>query len=187
MSKGPERGSRGEPEYLRPLEPEDADLVSGWYADDRVSRLLGDPPTSYARRRQSYGDAVTRDGNLVFRIIIRRLDNDIPFGRIDVFEIDLTNGNCAFGIAIGGPALWGQGPGSGAVHAVVHFVFGEDPNAMTYGSRPKASISSSVKRARSIWIPTSAFGRRPSRVSRYGRPSHMVRPRAGPWVVSTTT
>ena len=57
MSKRPVRGPRGERVYLRPLEPEDADLVSGWYADDRVRRLLGDPPTSYARRRQSYGDA----------------------------------------------------------------------------------------------------------------------------------
>ena len=125
MSKRPVRGPRGERVYLRPLEPEDADLVSGWYADDRVRRLLGDPPTSYARRRQSYGDAVTGDGDSVFRFIICRLDDDIPVGRVDVFEINRTNGNCAFGIAIGDPALWGQGLGSDAVNAVVDFAFGE--------------------------------------------------------------
>lgn len=125
MSNRPERGPRGERVYLRPLEPEDADLVSGWYADDRVRRLLGDPPTSYARRRQSYGDAVTGDGDSVFRFIICRLDDDIPVGRTDIFDIDRTNGNCAFGIAIGDPALWGQGLGSDAVNAVVDFAFGE--------------------------------------------------------------
>jgi RimJ/RimL family protein N-acetyltransferase len=125
MSDRPVRGLRGELVYLRPLEPEDADLVSGWYADDRVRKLMGDPPISRARRRQRYADAVTGDGESVYRFVICRLADDVPVGRTDLFEIDRNNGGCAFGITIGDPALWGQGLGTDAVNAVVDFAFGE--------------------------------------------------------------
>ena len=125
MSDRPVRGLRGRLVYLRPLEPEDADLVSAWYADDRVRKIMGDPPTSVARRRQRYVDAVKEDGDSVFRFIICRLENDEPVGRTDIFHVDRANGSCAFGIAIGDPALWGQGLGSDAVDAVMDFAFGE--------------------------------------------------------------
>ena len=125
MTDRPVRGLRGQLVYLRPLEPDDADLVSRWYADDRVRKMMGDPPTSQARRRQRYADAVTGDGDTVYRFIICRLSDDEPVGRTDIFEIDRANGGCAFGIAIGDPALWGQGLGTDAVNAVVDFAFGE--------------------------------------------------------------
>ncbi len=121
----PIRGLRGERVYLRPLEPDDADLVSGWYADDRVRRLIGDPPMSHARRRQRYEAATSGDGDTTYRFIICTLDDDVPVGRLDLFDIDRTNGHCAFGIAIGDPALWGRGLGTDAVNAVVDFAFGE--------------------------------------------------------------
>ena len=38
----PLRGLRGKRVYLRPLEPEDAELVASWYADERVRWLMGD-------------------------------------------------------------------------------------------------------------------------------------------------
>ncbi|MEO5885430.1 MAG: GNAT family protein [Candidatus Limnocylindrales bacterium] len=125
MPDRPLRGLRGERVYLRPLEPGDADLVSRWYADDRVRKLIGDPPMSDARRRQRYEDAVKEDGDRVFRFMICGLDDDTPVGRADVFEIDRANGSCAFGIAIGDPALWGRGLGTDAVNAIVDFAFGE--------------------------------------------------------------
>jgi len=125
MPDRPIRGPRGSRVYLRPLEPADAELVAGWYADDRTRRLLGDPPMSLALRRQRYDEAVTGDGDSVYRFIICRLDDDEPVGRTDVFDIDRTNGNCAFGIAIGDPQLWGQGLGTDAVNAIVDFCFGE--------------------------------------------------------------
>ena len=103
MTDRPMRGLRGEHVYLRPLEPEDADLVAAWYADDRFRKLMGDPPMSLARRRRRYEDAVTGDGDDVFRFIICRLDDDRPVGRTDIFDIDRTNGSCAFGIGIGEP------------------------------------------------------------------------------------
>ena len=125
MSDRPVRGLRGERVYLRPLEPDDADLVSRWYADDRVRKLMGDPPASFARRRQRYEDAVKEDGDSVYRFIICRLEDDVAVGRTDIFEVDRANGSCAFGIAIGDPGLWGQGLGTDAVAAIVDFAFGE--------------------------------------------------------------
>jgi RimJ/RimL family protein N-acetyltransferase len=125
MPDRPVRGLRGEHVYLRPLEPEDADLVSRWYEDDRVRKLMGDPPTSFARRRQRYEDALTRDGDDVYRFVICRLADDEPVGRSDVFDIDRANGSCAFGLTIGDPAQWGQGLGTDAVMAIQDFAFGE--------------------------------------------------------------
>ena len=125
MTDRPVRGLRGERVYLRPLEPDDADLVSRWYADDRVRKLMGDPPTSFARRRQRYEASVTEDGDGVYRFVICRLEDDTPVGRTDIFDLDRANGSCAFGITIGDPALWGQGLGTDAVNAVVDFAFGE--------------------------------------------------------------
>lgn len=121
----PVRGLRGEHVYLRPLEPEDADLVSAWHADDRVRRPMGDLPMSRARRRQRYEAAVAGDGDDVYRFVICRLDDDVPIGRTDLFAIDRTNGGCALGIAIGQPAQWGRGLGTDAVNAVIDFAFGE--------------------------------------------------------------
>jgi RimJ/RimL family protein N-acetyltransferase len=125
MTTRPVRGLRGEHVYLRPLEPEDADLVSGWYADDRVRKLMGDPPTSNARRRLRYEEAVREDGDSVYRFVICRLADDVPVGRTDIFDVDRANGSCAFGITIGDPADWGRGYGTDAVNAVVDFAFGE--------------------------------------------------------------
>lgn len=125
MASRPLRGLRGERVYLRPLEPEDADLVSRWYEDERVRRLMGDPPMSHARRRQRYEESVKGDGDDVFRFIICDLQDDRAIGRVDIFEIDRGNGNCAFGITLGEPDRWGQGLGTDAVGAVIDFAFGE--------------------------------------------------------------
>ncbi len=63
----------------------------------------------------------------------------------------------------------------------------QDRDARGYGRLPNASTSSVANRAPSMTTPTSALGARPSRRSRYGWPSHTVRPRAGPSVVSSVT
>lgn len=125
MPNRPMHGLRGEHVYLRPLEPEDADLVSRWYSDDRVRKLLGDLPASKAARRARYEAAVREDGDSAYRFVICRLDDDTPVGRMDLFDIDRTNGHCTFGIAIGDPQLWGHGLGTDAVNAIVDFAFGE--------------------------------------------------------------
>jgi RimJ/RimL family protein N-acetyltransferase len=125
VTKRPIRGLRGERVYLRPLEPDDAELIHGWYEDTRLQTLMGDPPLSLAARRQRYEEAAKSDGPDVFRFVICRLDDDRPIGRTDVFAIDRLNGSCAFGIAIGDPASWGGGMGTDAVNALVDFAFGQ--------------------------------------------------------------
>ncbi len=125
MTERPIRGMRGEHVYLRPLEPEDADLVHRWYEDTRIQTLMGDPPMSLAGRRQRYEESVKGDGAHTFRFVICLLDDDRAIGRTDIFEIDRQNGSCAFGITIGQPDLWGKGLGTDAVNAVADFAFGQ--------------------------------------------------------------
>ena len=121
----PLRGLRGRLVYLRPLEPDDVELVHRWYADIRIQTPMGDLPMSLARRRQRYEDAVKGDGDEVFRFVICRLEDDVAIGRTDLFDADRVSGSVGLGIAIGDPDLWGQGLGSDAVNALVDFAFGQ--------------------------------------------------------------
>jgi RimJ/RimL family protein N-acetyltransferase len=125
MTGRPIRGQRGERVYLRPLEPDDADLIHRWFEDTRLQALMGDLPMSLARRRQRYEDSVKGDGADVFRFVICLLEDDRAIGRTDIFELDRQNGSCAFGISIGDPDLWGRGYGTDAVNALVDFAFGQ--------------------------------------------------------------
>lgn len=125
MPVEPIRGPRGRLVYLRPLEPEDAELADRWYADERVRTMMGDLPVSLARRRQRDADAVTGDREDVLRFVICTLENDEPVGRLDVFDIDRRNGSAMFGITIGEPRRWGHGLGTDALNALTDFVFGE--------------------------------------------------------------
>ena len=125
MSDRPVRGLRGTLVYLRPLEPEDADLHHAWFSDSRVASLMGDLPRSLARRRRRYEATIDEQGDTVFMFMICRLEDDLPVGRTDLFEIDRTNGSAAFGITIGEPGSWGKGYGTDAVNALVDFAFGQ--------------------------------------------------------------
>lgn len=125
MSSPPIRGPRGERVYLRPLEPDDAELVHRWYEDVRFRTTMGESPTSLARRRRRYEDATTRHDDDLYRFVICRIVDDVPVGRADLFLIDRTNGSCGFGLGVGDPALRGQGLGTDAVNALVDFAFGE--------------------------------------------------------------
>lgn len=125
MADRPVRAPRGEHVYLRPLEPDDAEVVHGWYADDRFRITMGESPMSLARRRRRYEDVATRAEDDVVRFVICRIEDDVPVGRADIFMIDHPNGSCGFGIGIGDASLRGQGLGTDAVGALVDYAFGE--------------------------------------------------------------
>lgn len=120
----PDRPPRyhGERLYLRPFEPEDAELVHAWYADAETSRLMGQLPRSLARRRRD-AEAATAEGADGFDFVLCLLADDRPIGRADIFELHGHDGSASFGLAIGDPDQRGQGLGREAVDLIVDFCF----------------------------------------------------------------
>jgi RimJ/RimL family protein N-acetyltransferase len=116
---------RGELVYLRALEPADAELVHRWYEHADTARLMGEWPRSLARRRADVEATASDVGKDWFPFIICLVADDRPVGRIDLFEVDRSNGSAAFGMAIGEHEVRGQGLGTDAVHAVLDFCFGQ--------------------------------------------------------------
>ncbi len=111
--------------YLRPLEPEDATTVAGWYRDARILTLMGELPGSIDRRRARLEASVASQGEDHFAFVICRIGDDAPIGRADLFDLDLRQGSAQLGITIGIPALWGRGLGTEAVEVLEDFAFGQ--------------------------------------------------------------
>jgi len=116
---------RGRLVYLRPLEPEDAEVIHPWYEDAEFQARMGGRPQSLAERRgrieRRAADPPTDVINLA---ICLRADGRV-IGRVDVFDIEPYNGNAAFGIGIGNPTDRGHGHGRDAVEALVDYLFGQ--------------------------------------------------------------
>jgi RimJ/RimL family protein N-acetyltransferase len=116
---------RGEKVYLRPIEPDDADLVHAWYEDAETARLMGEFPRSLAGRRADATSASTERGRDSWSFIICLVADDRPVGRADLFAFDRLNGSVGFGLMIGDRAARGGGLGVDAVNAMVDFCFGQ--------------------------------------------------------------
>jgi RimJ/RimL family protein N-acetyltransferase len=116
---------RGELVYLRPMEPEDVELVQRWYGHADTARLMGEWPRSLARRRADAEAAVAEAGRDWFAFVVCLLEDDRPVGRSDVFEIDRVNGSAGFGLTIGEHDERGRGLGTDAVNAILDFCFGQ--------------------------------------------------------------
>jgi RimJ/RimL family protein N-acetyltransferase len=86
---------------------------------------MGEWPRSLARRRADVESSMSDVGKDWFPFIVCLLADDRPVGRIDIFEVDRTNGSAAFGMAIGEHEVRGQGLGTDAVNVVLDFCFGQ--------------------------------------------------------------
>ncbi len=111
--------------YLRPIEPDDAAIVHGWYEDAEFLALMGGRPASLAERRAAFERRAADPPRDVINLAVCLRADRRPIGRVDVFEIDPYNGNAGFGIGIGDPRDRGQGFGREAVQALCDYVFGQ--------------------------------------------------------------
>jgi RimJ/RimL family protein N-acetyltransferase len=111
--------------FLRPFEPEDAEVHHRWSADPDVIRFasLG-PPLSLARARQRVARYVEEHGKDGHAFVICLAEDDRPIGEASLFHLDHLNGTAELGIFIGEQEQWGKGYGTDAVNALVDFGFG---------------------------------------------------------------
>jgi RimJ/RimL family protein N-acetyltransferase len=126
VNDGFERQSlRSERIFLRPVEPEDVDLIHGWHEDIEVRRLGGSPVRGRAESRRRFEELQREVGKEVFSFMICLIADGRPIGRVDLFHISRLNGSAALGIEIGEREMWSRGYGTEAVNALVDFAFGE--------------------------------------------------------------
>ena len=109
---------------LRPVEPDDVDLIHSWYVDAETARLAGERPRSLAARRQRYDASLPSQGTDHYSFMVVRLEDEQPVGRIDLFEIDQINGSASFGITIAAQER-GNGHGRDAIEVLLRFGFQE--------------------------------------------------------------
>jgi RimJ/RimL family protein N-acetyltransferase len=116
---------RGRLVYLRPLEPDDAEVIHRWYGDAEFLALMGGRPASLAERRAALEKRAADPPDDVINLAICLREDGRPIGRVDVFRIEPYNGNAGFGIGIGDPADRGHGYGRDAVEALIDYLFGQ--------------------------------------------------------------
>ena len=117
---------RGARVWLRPSEASDIDRFLAWLNDAETSRYLSlRSPLSRAAEERWFERLVEEQGKTVFHFVICLAVDDRAIGTIGLMEIDYVNGSAGVGIAIGEPALWGQGLGTDAMDAILDFAFGQ--------------------------------------------------------------
>jgi RimJ/RimL family protein N-acetyltransferase len=112
--------------YLRPGERRDVPLFVRWMNDLRTTRtLMIVSPISEAMEERWFEQMLEHHGRDRWFFVICRTADDRPLGSIDLHDVDLRNGTCSLGIAIGDPDDTGQGYGSDALRALVGFAFAQ--------------------------------------------------------------
>jgi RimJ/RimL family protein N-acetyltransferase len=122
---GIRRQFRGKRVYLRFVEPEDLPLIQSWFEDGETASLMGGISGSLASRQARFEARPVGSGpSDGYQFLICRISDDLPVGRVDLFEIDRYSGSAALGITIGRRDLWGAGHGSDALAPLLDFAFG---------------------------------------------------------------
>lgn len=114
----------GERIYFRPLEPEDAPRLAGWFNDPDNWRTLGRfQPISQLRERE-FVDALYKSNDQIVLGIVIRKDNRL-IGCTGLSGICAVNRSAEFGITIGDRRRQGLGLGREATHLMLRYGFDE--------------------------------------------------------------
>jgi RimJ/RimL family protein N-acetyltransferase len=117
----------GDKVQLRSREPRDADVIPQFEhsADERSGWMILPPRSRVATRKQFEESAEQRPGphTLDLDLAIARREDDLMVGRINVNQVDQTNGTFSYGIAIG-PEHKGNGYAAEAGEYHDELVFG---------------------------------------------------------------
>ena len=111
----------GDKIYLRPLERDDARVITPWINDPEVTcNLLIYRPMSL-HQEEEYLEKLGKSEDVPLGIVLR--DGDRLIGSAALHNIDYKNGQCSFGIVIGVKEEWGKGHGTEATRLFVDFAF----------------------------------------------------------------
>jgi RimJ/RimL family protein N-acetyltransferase len=108
--------------YLRPLEREDAPLLTPWFNDPEVTRNLLRYRPLNLREEEAWIDKLGHgEHDLAVGIVVRATDRLI--GGTGFHQLDFQNRHGSFGICIGEKSEWGKGYGTEATALMVQYAF----------------------------------------------------------------
>jgi RimJ/RimL family protein N-acetyltransferase len=117
---------RSERIYLRPPERSDLPAFVRWFSDaETVRNLAMRAPFSLAMEEKWFEQVTEKQGRDRYMFVICLVADGRPIGTTDLREINLEDGNAAFGIAFGEKDERGHGYGTEALRAICDFGFGQ--------------------------------------------------------------
>ena len=114
---------RGERLYLSALDPANAEVALGWFADPEVRMWLlnGHVPLTLASEHAFYARMEADDQSYVFEIHLA--ENDRYIGNCGIHGVKLPERTGEIGILIGEKDCWNQGLGRDALLTLMRFGF----------------------------------------------------------------
>ncbi|MDN5710675.1 MAG: GNAT family N-acetyltransferase [Planococcus sp. (in: firmicutes)] len=110
--------------YLRPVEPEDAQLFLNHTEDEEIRYMTGTKDKFSLEQIQDHIERIQQDDSRYdFTICLNATDQMI--GELSVLDIDLVNQSAGFRITMNAMPLTGIGYGTEAIELVLKFVFNE--------------------------------------------------------------
>ncbi len=117
---------RGDKVRLTTLSEDDLPTLAAWYEDAEFARLIDAVPAlpkALPDWREWLNES--RKAHNGYVLAIRRLEDNVLIGYLEIDDILWTHGTAWLGIGIGDRAHWGQGYGSEALQLALKFAFHE--------------------------------------------------------------
>jgi diamine N-acetyltransferase len=109
--------------YLRPIERDDASLITPWINDPEVRPFIRRNRPLNLAGEVEFIDHINRDESTLGLVIVVK-EGDRPIGVTGLHGIDPINRSAEFGITIGDKASWSKGLGAEVTRAIVDHAFG---------------------------------------------------------------